>query len=341
LGIAQIMADVNKKYGQGALVKGADARGLKMDRLRTGSISLDIATGGGWAAGKVNEIFGPYSSGKSYIMQTTIAQMQKDHPDANVALIDFEGSYTKDWAEKIGVNTSNLYIASPEYMEDGLQIATDLIHSNDCALLVIDSIAAANPKAEAEGDMADFSVGLRARLGNKFIRKSRGKTDICGETFDLGNTTILIINQTYKNIGGYGSPDTTPGGEQIKFAAMIRARIRRGETEDSKVDGAVIMQECKFTIEKNKTFPPHKAGAFWFSVQDNPKGHAGEIYRVGEIITHGMVSGVISRSGAWYSLPEEFGLEKALQGEKGVIEWVENNPELFPRLEELVLANAF
>jgi recombination protein RecA len=337
LAIQKVIDDVNKRYGKGSLVRGADARGLKINRLKTGSISLDVATGGGWAWGKLNEVFGPYSGGKSYVSQLTMAQTQRDYPNANVALIDFEGAFDSYWANKIGVDVDNLLISSPEYMEDGLQIAVDLIHSQDCALIVVDSLAAACPKAEYEGDITEFTVGLRARLGNKFVRKSKGKVDLTAEELDLGQTTILVVNQTYKNIGGYGDPDVTPGGEQVKFGAMIRVKIRKGEVVNDTKDGTQIMQESRFSVVKNKTYPPHKAGAFWFSTQDNPKGKAGEIYRAGEIITYGVLTGVINRSGAWYSLPEEFGLEKSLQGEAAVADWVAENPSSYPRLEELVM----
>ena len=337
LAIQKVIEDVNKRYGKGALVRGADARGLRINRLKTGSIALDVATGGGWASGKLNEIFGMYSGGKTYVALLTMAQTQRDYPEANVALIDFEGAFDSNWAKKVGVDVDKLLISSPEYMEDGLQIAIDLIHSQDCALIVIDSLAAACPKAEYDGDITDFTVGLRARLGNKFVRKSKGKVDLTNEELDLGQTSILVVNQTYKNIGGYGDPDVTPGGEQVKFGAMIRVKIRKGEVINDSKDGTQLMQESRFTVVKNKTYPPHKAGAFWFSTQDNPKGRAGEIYRTGEIITYGILTDVISRSGAWYTLPEEFGLEKALQGEAAVAEWVVENPDKYPRLEELVM----
>lgn len=693
LAIQQVIEQVNKKYGKGALVRGADARGLDIKRLKTGSIALDVATGGGWARGKLNEIFGQYSGGKSYVSMLTMAQTQRDYPDANIALIDFEGAFDAVWAKKIGVDVDKLIISSPEYMEDGLQIAIDLIQSKDCALIVVDSLAAACPKAEYDGEITDFTVGLRARLGNKFVRKSKGKVDLTTDELDLGQTTVLVVNQTYKNIGcfnysakvkladgstmpigkivtqrlpvevqsfnkrtgkietkkvvnwfnngraekfiglwfdkktksgakayipctpnhriltpggykeaqdfkpgdlaaqvvdkwvpskiqheiligsllgdgairvdnrkrgyytfreshskqqteylkwkasffdgslgeskrccyfdsstndtykeyrewfykdknkkhsvpdieltplmvsiwyqddgyfntqsktaklctqcfdedaldilierllalgivatkqkakrsvsgrqmyelnisknssdtffnlispyihpeleykvpseykcggsiknivvdkgaiipsivfmpllktdnyidyrgnrnkfdieiednhnylvsdvvvhnSYGDPDVTPGGEQVKFGAMIRVKIRKGEVINDTKDGTQIMQESRFSVVKNKTYPPHKAGAFWFSTTDNPKGKAGEIYRAGEIITYGVLTGVINRSGAWYSLPEEFGLEGKLQGESAVATWVEENPDKFPRLEELVM----
>lgn len=336
LAIKKVMDEVDKKYGKGMLVRGADARGLKINRLKTGSLTLDIAMGGGWAMGKMNEIFGPYSGGKSYVAQLTMAQTQRDYPDMDVALIDFEGAFDEAWADKIGVNVDSLLISSPEYMEDGLQIALQLIQSGDVALIVIDSLGAACPKAEYDGVMEDWTIGLRARLGNQFARKSKPHVNLLTEEIDLGRTTILIVNQIYSNIGGYGDSDVTPGGVQVKHGSMVRVKIRKGELVQD-TDGTLIMQESRFTVEKNKTFPPKKTGAFWFSTKDNPKGKAGQIWRAGEVITYGVLSGIIKRSGAWYTLPEGFGQEKPMQGEKAVADWVVEHPELFPKLEAMVL----
>ena len=336
LAIDNVIAAIEKKYGKGMLVRGADARGLNIKRLKTGSMALDVATGGGWAWGKLNEIFGQYSGGKSYVSMLTMAQTQRDYPNANVALIDFEGAFDSVWASKIGVDVSKLLISSPEYMEDGLQIAIDLIQSQDCALIVVDSLAAACPKAEHDGEITDFTVGLRARLGNKFVRKSKGKVDLTSNEFDIGQTTVLVVNQTYKNIGGYGDPDVTPGGEQVKFGAMIRVKIRKGEVINDSKEGTQIMQQSKFTVVKNKTFPPHQTGNFWFSTRDNEKGRAGEVYRAGEILTYGIMTGVINRAGAWYYLPEQLGEEK-FQGEAKLADWVAENPDKYLILEELVM----
>jgi recombination protein RecA len=161
---------------------------------------MDIETGGGWAKGKINEIFGPPSGGKSFISYLTIATNQALYPDANFALIDFEGAFDEVWAKKIGVDKTRLLIASPVYMEEGLDIADALIKSGEMFLIIVDSWAAACPKAELDGEMGDFTMGLRARLGNKFIRKYRPTTQAGLDTgeVDLGNTTLLIINQIYQ-----------------------------------------------------------------------------------------------------------------------------------------------
>jgi len=335
MSIEQVIAEANKKFGAGALIRGADAKGLALKRLRTGSLALDYATGGGWAFGCLNEIFGPYSSGKSYVSILTAAQTQKDYPKAEVALIDFEDAYDENWWQAVGVDTDRLLLSSPKIMESGLQTAVDLIQSKEVALVIVDSLAAACPQAEYEGDLTSFTVGLRARLGNKFVRKSRTESNLLSDEIDLGRTTLLIVNQTYTNIGGYGDPEVTPGGQQVRFGAMVRVRIRKGDQIQDK-DGTLLMQESRFVVEKNKTYPPKKTGSFLFSTADNPKGKAGEIYRVGEMITFGVLTDVIRKSGAWFYLPEEFGNEK-FQGAPKLADWVDENPEEYLKLEKIIV----
>ena len=334
MAIKQIMDEANKKYGKGFIVKGADAAGLELKRLHTGSLMLDLATGGGWAMGKINELYGKYSSGKSYVAQLTVAQTQRDYPDREVVWIDFEGAFDANWAKKIGVDTDSILITSPEFMEDGLQLAIDLIHSKDVSLIVIDSLAAAQPRSEGENEVGKVDVGTRAKISNKFVRKTRSKVDLTLPP-DLGNSTILVLNQTYMQIGGYGDTDVTPCGEQMKFGAMLRVKIRKGDTEEDK-EGTILMQEARFTVVKNKTHPPHTEGSFWFTVKDNPKGKRGEIYRAGEVITCGMLAGTIRRAGPWYYLPEQFG-DLKFQGENKLADWVAENPEEYRKLEKLIL----
>jgi recombination protein RecA len=335
MALKQVMDEINKKYGEGAIVKGADAKGLVIQRLRTGSLALDFATGGGWAMGHMNEVYGPWSGGKTYISLTTLAETQRAYPDAKCAWIDFEGCFDEDWAEKVGVNTTELLISSPETMEDGLQIASMLIQSGDVALLIIDSLAAASPKAELEGEMGDSTIGLRARVGNKFVRKYSPKTNILSDEVDLGRTTLLIINQEYQQIGAYAGPPITPCGDQVKFGSLVRVRVRRGELLQDK-DGSILMQESKFVVEKNKTHSAKQAGSFSFSTKDNPKGKAGELYRAGEIITFGTLTGVIRKSGAWLYLPDIFG-ELKFQGAPALADWIADNSEEYRKLESLVV----
>lgn len=343
MGILSLETAINairKKYGPTAISRGGDKR-FRIGRIPTGSLSMDIETGGGWAKGKINELFGPYSSGKSYVAYLTIATNQAAYPNANFALIDFEGAFDEVWARKIGVDKSRLFIASPTYMEEGLDIADMLIKSGDMFLIVVDSWAAACPKAELEGEMSDFTVGLRARLGNKFIRKYRPTTatGLAEDEVDLGQTTLLILNQIYQGIGPYAT-ENTPGGEQVKFGAMVRVRIRRGDLLQDKDTGAVLAQQSLFVVEKNKTFPPKRKGEFWFSVSDNADGKAGQIWRLGELLSYAASSGIIKVAGPWFYLPEAFGGEK-FQGKDNLRAYVRNNPEIIPELEKLVMAEMF
>jgi recombination protein RecA len=330
MSLDQIINEVNKKYGPGTLVKGSQAKGAYIQRLTTGSFALDIETGGGWAQGKWNEIYGRLSSAKTFIVLKTIAANQELDPNFTAAMIDWEGAFDPSWAVKCGVDLSRLFYCSPEYMEEGLDIARKLIRSNEMPLIVFDSWAAASPEKEYTGEIDDNTVGLRARTGNKFVRLSKSKVDLTKELAE-GQSTIIIINQLYQGIGQY-VPDQTPGGVQVGYNCLIRIRIRRGDLEQSK-DGTVVAQEAKFVVDKNKTFPPKKTGSFWFFTEDQEKGKAGDIWRVGEITDYAVIAGVIKKAGAWYTIP---GVEKPVQGEAKVAQWLESHPEEAPRLEELI-----
>lgn len=340
LSLEATIRQIHKKYGKNSLLRGGDKR-FRVERIPSGSLSVDIETGGGWAKGKINELFGAPSGGKSYLAYLTIATNQQKYPEANFALIDFEGAFDEVWAKKIGVDKERLLIANPEYMEEGLDIADALIKSGDVFLIVVDSWAAACPKAELEGEMEDYTVGLRARLGNKFVRKYR---PISGESLeegeiDLGNTTLLILNQIYQGIGPYAK-ENTPGGEQVKFGAMLRIRIRRGELLQDKTTGAVLAQQSMFVVVKNKTYPPNRKGDFWFSTSDNPDGDAGQIWRLGELLTYAVNSGIIKVAGPWFYLPDAFGGEK-FQGKDKLRNYVRDNPDISEELEKVVLEEVF
>lgn len=322
----KLINDVNKKLGAGTIDYCSQAKGLSIQRLPTGSLALDIETGGGWAQGKINEVFGRYSSGKSFLMYSSIAAFQKKYPESYAGLIDSEGSFDNLWARKIDVDLDRLIISRPEWMEEGLDTACALIDSQKIGLLVIDSWGAFCPKSELEGTMQDSTVALRARIGNKFIRKFRPKASETEEDIDLGKTTLLVVNQVYSTIGTYATEET-PGGEAIKHGAMVRVKVRKGGKDSFYLDkeGGLLAQESIFVVEKNKTFPPRKTGSFWFSVEDNDfYGKAGTIYRVGELLTYAELCGIIRQSGKWFSVP---GVEKSFNGEKAVLEYLNNLPE--------------
>lgn len=336
MSLSMAIKEIEKRFGKGVVVPVSQAIGARFRRLSTGSLSLDIETGGGWIQGRFNEIFGPYSGGKTFIALHTVAANQKEYPTANFAWIDAEGAFDRTWAEKIGVDLDRLYIATPEYMEEALDIVDLLVKSQEMFMVVIDSWAALSPKSEFEGTMDDNTMGLRARTGNKFVRKTKPHSDLLREDIDLGKTTILVINQVYSGIGPYAGEET-PGGRQLSFICLVRVRIRRGEmVQDS--DGTLLVQESLFVVEKNKSAPPKTKGSFTFNVKDNLEGKAGEILRLDELLTYATKVGIIKRAGAWYTLPEKYGVEKALQGGKAVKEWLIEQPEeTLEEFEEMVV----
>lgn len=334
MSLTQALKQIDKQFGANKVMPASKAVGAFIQRIPTGSLSLDIESGGGWIQGKVNEVFGPYSGGKTFIALSTVAACQKKYPEANFAWMDAEGAFDKEWAKTIGVDLDRLLFFTPEYMEEALDISDALIKSEDIFLLVIDSWAALSPKTEFNGTMEDQTMGLRARVGNKFIRKSRPKSDLAHEGIDLGKTTLLVINQVYSGIGPYAGEET-PGGRQLGFLAMLRIRIRRSDLVQDP-SGTVICQQSSFVIEKNKTHPPKTKGEFWFSLTDNVMGPAGSISRLDELVRYGITYGVIKQAGAWFNLPEFIHPDK-FQGKANMIGWIaEQGDETIDALEKLV-----
>jgi recombination protein RecA len=339
MSLDQALKEIEKRFGKGKVLPVSEAVGAKFRRISTGSLSLDIETGGGWIQGKFNELYGLPSGGKTFLALQTVAVNQQKYPTANFAWIDAEGAFDREWATKIGVDLDRLYITTPEFMEEALDIADILIKSQDMFLIVIDSWAALSPKNEFDGTMDDHNMGLRARTGNKFVRKTKPHSDLLKEDIDLGKTTILVINQLYQTLSQY-TGDETPGGRQLNYLSLLRIRIRRGEVVQEK-DGTVLVQEAIFVVEKNKTHPPKVKGSFLFSVKDNLDGQAGKIHRIDELLTYATKVGIINRAGAWYTLPAQYGLDKPLQGGKAVKEWfLEQSEEVLKEFEELVVYEA-
>lgn len=329
-----VLNEINKKYGPGTIVKGSDAPGAYIQRIPTGSFALDIETGGGWAKGKWNEIYGRLSSAKTFVTLKTIAANQELDPNFVAGFIDWEGAFDPSWAIKCGIDLSRLIYCSPEFMEEGLDIARKLIRTKEVPLIVFDSWAAASPQKEYDGEIEDNTVGLRARTGNKFVRLSKGKVNLTEE--DTGQSTIIIINQLYQGIGQY-VPDQTPGGVQVGHNCLIRVRIRRGDLKQEK-DGTIYRQEAAFTVDKNKTYPAKKTGSFWFFTESRPGNPAGSIWHTDEVATYAVISGIIKQAGAWFTIP---GIEKPVQGASKVISWLEENPEEMQRIEKLVIKEMF
>ena len=304
---------IDKTYGKGTVMKLGDEAVEKIDAISSGSLSLDIALGvGGFPRGRVVEIYGPESSGKTTLATHALAEAQK--AGGICAFIDAEHAFDKYYAEQLGVDTENLLISQPDNGEQALEIADNLIRSGAIDLIVIDSVAALTPRAEIEGEMGDSSVGLQARLMSKALRKltsTINKTGCC----------CVFINQLREKIGVmFGNPETTTGGNALKFYSSVRIDIRRSSQIK---DGDVVMgNRTKVKIVKNKVAPPFRRAEF-----DIMYGKG--ISRVGEVIDLGVDLGIVKKSGSWFS----YGETRLGQGRDSVKNLLSDNPELMEELE--------
>ena len=310
------MDKMEKTFGKGAIMRMGDSAIEPMEVIPSGSIGLDLALGvGGYPKGRVVEIFGPESSGKTTLAIHAIAEVQKMGGIA--AIIDAEHAFDRFYAESLGVDTQNLLISQPDNGEQGLEIADNLIRSGAIDLLVIDSVAALTPRAEIEGEMGDSAVGMQARLMSKALRKLTGtisKTGCC----------CIFINQLRENIGVmFGNPETTTGGNALKFYASIRLDIRRAtQIKDGEV---AVGNRTKVKVVKNKVAPPFRKAEF-----DILFGKG--ISKTGEIIDMGVEMGLVKKSGSWFSYQDN----KLGQGRDAVRQLLDDNIELCEELENKI-----
>ena len=308
------MDRMDKAYGKGTVMKMGDAPVIEVDSIPTGSLTLDIALGvGGYPTGRVVEIYGPESSGKTTLTLHAIAECQRRGGIA--AFIDAEHAFDRFYAEKLGVNTDELIVSQPDNGEQALEITDNLIRSGAIDIIVIDSVAALTPKSEIEGEMGDSKMGLHARLMSQALRKL---TSSISKT----NCTVIFINQLREKIGiMFGNPETTTGGNALKFYASIRLDIRRS-TQIKNSDGVVMGNKTRVKIVKNKVAPPFKLAEF-----DIMYGEG--ISKVGEIIDLAVEAEIINKSGSWFS----YDGTKLGQGRDAVKNLLKDNPDLMETLE--------
>ena len=317
--LAAALGQIEKQFGKGSVMRLGDGGITKdIEAVSTGSIGLDTALGiGGLPKGRVVEIYGPESSGKTTLTLQVVAEAQK--MGGTAAFVDAEHALDPQYAEKLGVNVDELLVSQPDTGEQALEITDMLVRSGAVDVIVVDSVAALTPKAEIEGEMGDSHVGLQARLMSQALRKLTGN-------IKRSNAMVIFINQIRMKIGVmFGSPETTTGGNALKFYSSVRLDIRR--IGAIKKGDEVIGNQTRVKVVKNKVSPPFKLAEFEILYGEG-------ISREGEIIEHGVNQGIIDKSGSWYS----YGDNRIGQGKENVREYLRTNPDIAETIEEQIRA---
>lgn len=313
------MSQIEKQFGKGSVMKLGDFKSMEIEAISTGALNLDIALGiGGIPRGRIIEIYGPESSGKTTLALHAVAEAQKKGGEA--AFIDAEHALDPSYAKKIGVDIDNLIVSQPDTGEQALEIAEALIRSGAIDIVVVDSVAALVPKAEIDGDMGDAHVGLQARLMSQALRKLAG-------TINKTNATIIFINQLREKVGVmFGNPETTAGGRALKYYASVRMDIRR--IESIKQDGEVVGNRTRVKVVKNKVAPPFREAEF-----DIVYGKG--ISKEGSVLDLAVDLDIIEKSGSWFS----YNGEKIGQGRENVKKQLAENPKFMAEVEKKVRDN--
>lgn len=311
--LEQVLADIEKQFGAGAIMKLGDNEHMNVDVTSSGSLTIDIALGvGGYPKGRIIEIFGPESSGKTTVALQAIAEVQKN--GGRAAFIDAEHALDPVYAKNLGVNINELLLSQPDTGEQALEICDALVKSDAVDIVVIDSVAALVPQAEIDGEMGDSHVGLQARLMSQALRKLSG-------TMNKTKTTAIFINQLREKVGVmFGNPETTPGGRALKFYSTIRLDVRRGE--QIKLGDQIVGNKTNIKVVKNKVAPPFKTATV-----DIMYGEG--ISREGEVLDIGSDLAIVDKSGAWYS----YNGQKIGQGKENVKVYLKENPALRDEIE--------
>lgn len=307
-----VQKNMDKMFGKGAVMKLGDDPGRKVETTSSGSITLDRALGvGGYPQGRIIEIYGPESSGKTTVALHAIAEVQRQGGIA--AFIDAEHALDPVYAKNLGVDIENLYLSQPDHGEQGLEIAEAFVRSGAVDIVVIDSVAALTPKAEIEGEMGDTHVGLQARMMSQALRK-------LSAAISKSNTTAIFINQIREKVGVmFGNPETTPGGRALKFYSSVRLEVRRAE--QLKLAQDIVGNRTKIKVVKNKVAPP-------FRVAEVDIMYGQGISRTGEILDLGVEYDIVDKSGAWYSYEGE----RLGQGKENAKEYLTNNPDILDEI---------
>lgn len=315
LGLA--MDQITKQFGDGSIMKLGEAHRVDVELIPSGALSLDLALGGGYPKGRIIEIYGPESSGKTTLTLHAIAQIQRQGGTA--AFIDAEHALDPAYAKRLGVDTASLLVSQPDNGEQALEIAETLVRSNAVDLIVVDSVAALVPQAEIEGEMGDSHMGLQARLMSQALRKLTG-------IINKSHATVIFINQIRMKIGVmFGNPETTTGGNALKFYASVRLDIRR--TGQIKSGEEIVGNRTKVKVVKNKIAPPFRIAEFDIMYNEG-------ISKTGDVLDLAVAHGVVGKAGAWFDYKDS----KIGQGREATKAYLKNSPEILDEIESAVRA---